>query len=399
MKNKIISIVFKKELLDIFRDKKTLMISILIPLLLFPVMFTLIGKGISKNTTEVMENLEIAIVDKGNSNIREFIKSQKNVTIIESANIKDDIKNGKIKLAIEIPENFEEKIKNEEISNIIVSYDDVSQSSNVTLGAVKDIIEEYSKEIVSERLKAKNIDQSILTPIQINENKIGEKDDGGTKIMLSILLPFLLVMYCVSGPIPAATDLGAGEKERGTLEPLLTTQAGRMSLLYGKFLAITVLGMLTTAASLGGLLISFNMSSKYFAGSDVNAPLNFSLDIKVIIIIFILAVLTTMVFGALELAISIYARSFKEAQTYMTPLTIIAIIPAYATYMLDVKSIANFYFHIPLANIICILKELISGVYNIQHIAITLVWTIIYVLLSLLIARYMFMKEEVIFRT
>ncbi|GAA0122529.1 MAG: ABC transporter permease [Clostridium argentinense] len=399
MKNKIISIVFKKELLDIFRDKKTLMISILIPLLLFPVMFTLIGKGISKNTTEVMENLEIAIVDKGNSNIREFIKSQKNVTIIESANIKDDIKNGKIKLAIEIPENFEEKIKNEEISNIIVSYDDVSQSSNVTLGAVKDIIEEYSKEIVSERLKAKNIDQSILTPIQINENKIGEKDDGGTKIMLSILLPFLLVMYCVSGPIPAATDLGAGEKERGTLEPLLTTQAGRMSLLYGKFLAITVLGMLTTAASLGGLLISFNMSSKYFAGSDVNAPLNFSLDIKVIIIIFILAVLTTMVFGALELAISIYARSFKEAQTYMTPLTIIAIIPAYATYMLDVKSIANFYFHIPLANIICILKELISGVYNIQHIAITLVWTIIYVLSSLLIARYMFMKEEVIFRT
>ena len=203
------------------------MISILIPLLLFPVMFTLIGKGISKNTTEVMENLEIAIVDKGNSNIREFIKSQKNVTIIESANIKDDIKNGKIKLAIEIPENFEEKIKNEEISNIIVSYDDVSQSSNVTLGAVKDIIEEYSKEIVSERLKAKNIDQSILTPIQINENKIGEKDDGGTKIMLSILLPFLLVMYCVSGPIPAATDLGAGEKERGTLEPLLTTQAGK----------------------------------------------------------------------------------------------------------------------------------------------------------------------------
>ena len=399
MKNKIISIVFKKELLDIFRDKKTLMISILIPLLLFPVMFTLIGKGISKNTTEVMENLEIAIVDKGNSNIREFIKSQKNVTIIESANIKDDIKNGKIKLAIEIPENFEEKIKNEEISNIIVSYDDVSQSSNVTLGAVKDIIEEYSKEIVSERLKAKNIDQSILTPIQINENKIGEKDDGGTKIMLSILLPFLLVMYCVSGPIPAATDLGAGEKERGTLEPLLTTQAGRMSLLYGKFLAITVLGMLTTAASLGGLLISFNMSSKYFAGSDVNSPLNFSLDIKVIIIIFILAVLTTMVFGALELAISIYARSFKEAQTYMTPLTIIAIIPAYATYMLDVKSIANFYFHIPLANIICILKELISGVYNIQHIAITLVWTIIYVLSSLLIARYMFMKEEVIFRT
>ncbi len=399
MKNKIVSIVLKKELLDIFRDKKTLMISILIPLLLFPVMFTLIGKGISKNTTEVMENLQIAIVDKGHSKIGEFIKSQKNITIIDSSDIKNDIKEGKIKLAIEIPENFEGKIKNEETSNITVSYDDVSQSSSVALGAINSLVEEYSKEIVAERLKAKNIDETILTPIKIDENKVGEKEDGGAKMMLSILLPFLLVMYCVSGPIPAATDLGAGEKERGTLEPLLTTQAGRMSLLYGKFLAITVLGMITTAASLGGLLISFNMSSKYFAGSEANMALNFSLDIKVIVIIFVLAVLTTMVFGALELAISIYARSFKEAQTYMTPLTIIAIIPAYATYMLDVKSISNFYFHIPLANIICILKELIAGVYNMQHITITLVWTIVYVVASLLIARYMFMKEEVIFRT
>ncbi|MPM94383.1 ABC transporter permease protein NatB [bioreactor metagenome] len=123
------------------------------------------------------------------------------------------------------------------------------------------------------------------------------------------------------------------------------------------------------------------------------------MDYKTFIFIFIIAVLTTMVFGALELAISIYARSFKEAQTYITPLTIIGIVPVYATYMLDAKNIATFYFHIPLANVVCILKELIFGIYNYTHIGITLGWTVVYIIISLFIARTMFKKEQVIFRT
>src|SRR3712207_8932641 len=86
------------------------------------------------------------------------------------------------------------------------------------------------------------------------------------KFMLSMMLPMMLIIFAASGPIAAATDLGAGEKERGTLEPLLTTQASRMSLLWGKFLAITVMGILTTLAFLGGLIISMKMSPNMFAG-------------------------------------------------------------------------------------------------------------------------------------
>jgi sodium transport system permease protein len=207
------------------------------------------------------------------------------------------------------------------------------------------------------------------------------------------MLPLLLIIYSVTGPIAPATDLGAGEKERGTLEPLLTTQAGRLSLLWGKFLAITIMGALTTAASLIGLFIAMSQKNSIFSGATVQLPL------KAILLIGLVSVLITMVFGALELAISIYARSFKEAQTYLSPLVIVAFVPAYGTYMLDAKTLDSIYFHIPLANASCLIKEFIAGIYNVQHMFITFGWIAVYVLISILFARYMFSREEVIFRT
>ncbi|MPN59278.1 hypothetical protein SDC9_206999 [bioreactor metagenome] len=110
-------------------------------------------------------------------------------------------------------------------------------------------------------------------------------------------------------------------------------------------------------------------------------------------------ILLNMTFGALELSISIYARSFKEAQTYLAPLNIIALVPVYTTYMLDARNIDTFYFHIPVANTVCLMKEFLAGVFNTSHILITFGWVLVYIMAAIFFARYMFSKEEVIFRT
>ncbi|MEG0773471.1 ABC transporter permease [Clostridium sp.] len=398
MNNNIVGLVFKKELMDIFRDRKTILVSILIPLIIFPIMFSVLGKGISKTTEDAMRDMKIALVDSGSSSLTEFIRTQKDVVLIESQDVQKDVKDGNISVAIEIPKDFDEKIKNEQQVGVTLILDNASQTSSIVAANVQSFIQEYSQMVVSNRLNLRNIDVNLLTPISVEQKTITGEENGASTMMLSMMLPLLLVMYCITGPIPAATDLGAGEKERGTLEPLLTTQAGRMALLYGKFLAITLLGIITALASLIGLYISFMMDSSLFTGGG-STTAALTIDYKTFVFIFIIAVLTTMVFGALELAISIYARSFKEAQTYITPLTVIGIIPIYATYMLDVKNISTMYFHIPLANVVCLLKELIIGIYNYTHIGITLGWTIVYIVISLLIARAMFNKEEVIFRT
>ena len=262
---------------------------------------------------------------------------------------------------------------------------------------VNQYIMELSKEIVAKNLNAKGIDLSILTPISVKENSIVEDEKGAGMMIMSMIIPLFIVLYCVTGPMPAAIDLGAGEKERGTLEPLLTTKVGRMSILYGKLFAITIMGILTAVAAIIGLIISIKINPEMFGGGE--GTVGVMLSTQSIIIIFIFTVLTSMIFGALQLAISIYARSFKEAQTYITPLTILAIIPTFLMYMVDVKNIDMIYFHIPIANVMAILKEVTLGIINIQHIIMVFGWSIVYIAISIFVTRHMFNKENVIFRT
>lgn len=394
MGSKITWLVFKKELVDIFRDKKTLILGVVIPLIIFPVLFGVIGKSMDKTTKDVENNLKIAIIDEGgNSSFAEFIKQQKNIKSVDSTNINEDVKQGKILAALQIPKDFDKNIGNENITNIKLTYDNSSQQSEMVMTRINSYIEAYSKAIVAERLGKRNISSDILNPIKVETITSVKENEGKGQFMLSLMLPLLLVIYSVSGPMSAAVDLGAGEKERGTLEPLLTTQAGRMSLLWGKFFAITSMGLISTLASLIGLFVAMRQQGGLFQGASG------SLSTEVILLIGLVTLLLTMTFGALELAISIYARSFKEAQTYITPLMMISFIPTYATYMLDAKNIDLFYFNIPLANAVCLLKEFIAGIYNYTHIGITFGWIAVYILGAVIFARYMFSRESVIFRT
>ncbi|MDP4090247.1 MAG: ABC transporter permease [Bacillota bacterium] len=395
-----IFLVVKKELTDIFRDKRTLIMSILIPLLLFPILSMVIGRSINSANKSVEENLKIAVVDKGNSSLQKFLKEQKNINVVSTSAPEEDVKEGRIFVAVIIAPDFDAAIEKGDTAPVTLVYDNSSQQSGLAMSKINVLIGNYSKGIVTERLAAKNIDVKILSPIEIKEQTSQKEGDGTAKMILSMMLPLLLIVYCVTGPLPAATDLGAGEKERGTLEPLLTTRANRMSLLWGKFLAITVMGLITSVASLAGMYIAMSQKNGMFtSGSPQGTTGSISLEPQALIVIGVVVVLTTMVFGALELSISIYARSFKEAQTYLSPLTIIAIIPIYATYMLDAKNISTAYFNIPLANEVCVLKEVISGIYNPVHILITVAWTAAYIAASIVFARYMFNRERVVFRT
>ena len=389
----VIKLVFFKELKDIFRDKKTIFMSLIIPMLIFPLLFLVLGGSMDKSRKQVEENLTVAIFDSGYSTLSQFFTNQETIKLVESDNAEADIKSGKILVALEVPANFDEDIKAEKPVNLVILYDNASQSSQMAFSAISAMINTYSKAVVEQRLLARDISGDLLTPVLIDARTTEKEEEGFGKFMLSLMLPLMLVIFSISGPMGVAVDLGAGEKERGTLEPLLTTQAGRLSLLWGKFLAITVMGLLSTMASLLGLLISMRQGGGLFQGTAVSIePITF-------VLIGLVTLLLTMFFGALELSISIYARSFKEAQTYISPLMMISFIPTYATYMLDAKNIETFYFHIPLANITCILKEFLAGIYNFTHICITFAWIIVYIFASVLFARYMFSKEEVIFRT
>jgi sodium transport system permease protein len=380
-----ISIILKKELVDMFRDKKTIISSILIPIIIFPLIYGFMGlsqKNISKGIEE--HGVDIALVSESkDSSIVDFFKNDSEFNIIETKNPQKSLEEGDIKALINISENFDDNISKDKVASITVNYDDSNQTSIMAMSIIRETISKYSASIVSNKLKDRGIDPSILNPINIKEEGIAQ--EGGTGAMIfSMLFPLML-------SLPSATDNGAGEKERGTLEPLLTTQVNRTSLFIGKYLAITISGIIGTFSSILGLFIAQRFNTELL-GEGVN------FTFLSIIMISLSAICLTLIFSALELAISIYARSFKEAQTYLSPLSIVVMIPAFATYMIDPKSISTTYFNIPIVSQISIMKELIVGIYNPVHIALSFSWAIIYIILATIFARKMFENESVIFR-
>lgn len=394
MRYRHVYIVFKKELVDMFRDRKTIISSILIPLLLFPLMYGFMGFSQNKVTRDVEEKgISISIKSESKDvSIIKYLEDIKELKIVEVDDPEKSIEKGTVKAVVYIGKGFDEAINAEIAAPVIIQYDDTNQPSIIAASMIKEKIGRYSSLVVAQRLKAKGIDPSIVSPVSIQERKTTPDNGGGVGVMIfSMLLPLMLAIYSATSVLPAATDNGAGEKERGTLEPLLTTQASRLSLLMGKYFAITVAGVIGTAASMAGLFIAQRFNPEILGRGRM-------LPVSAILIIALASVSLSLIFAALELAVSVYARSFKEAQTYLSPITILVMIPGFAVYMIDPKNISIAYFNIPLVNIICIIKELIIGVYNPLHLALTFAWALVYITAAISFARYMFSRESVIFR-
>lgn len=390
MKNNFSKIVYKKEMKDIFRDKKTIFLQILIPIILFPVIALVMKFVMDDFNNAYKEKSEVVIVSEETSNFQKNLESNKLLKVVESKNPGEDLKNLDIKAIIKIPKNID-NIENQDLSkNINIEYSSKSQDSSIAVQKIKDSINMYSKLIVEKRLSDKDIDSKILTPITISEVSKDKKSGEGLMVA-SMIIPMLLTIYAATGGIAAATDLGAGEKERQTLEPLLTTKANRLSILLGKYFAVVTSSSIGTVASIIGLSISTKVNSQFLG--EVG-----TMSVELLLLSLFLFLGVASIFAGFELSISFYARNFKEAQTYLTPVTFLVLIPSYLTMSLDGMSVPYKMFHIPIVNIIALFKEGIYGIYNPIHIATVFAWLVVYLVISAVITVRMFNNEKVIFR-
>jgi len=334
--------------------------------------------------------LDIALIYQSENALIDYLKENKSINIIESKDPEYDLEESNIKAIIKISKDFDEKIENNNMGDLEILYDNSSQQSNIARDRIIGILNDFSDKIAEQRLNELGIKPEILNVVDIKSTGLS-KGSGEGLMLISMLLPMMLSIWAASGGIAAATDLGAGEKERQTLEPLLTTNISRTSLFLGKYLTIVILGIMGTSAALVGYFISTKVNPNLVGGG-------ITISLLSVVIISLFCIGLTMAFSAIEFAISVYARNFKEAQTYLAPITIIAMIPAYATMFLDSRGIATIYFHIPIVNTIAIIKESLVNVFNPGHLLIVTVWTLVYVSLAMIVTVRMFNKESVIFR-
>lgn len=388
--NNIMTIV-KKEFKDILRDRKTLLMTFVIPIIVMPLLFTFIFSSIGDMASPSEDNKYKIVLETNNPEITALFKE---AGIYELVNSKDPINeayDGKI-VAYIIANDINESLTQGSTPEVDLYYDTTSQRAMTAISTVQTMFSTYQNSYLASYLEANHLSSKVLQPFTYNEHAKDEEADSMSLMMLGMLIPMMIIGYSGSGIVPIATDLGAGEKERGTLEPLLSTSISRSSILIGKLIVTATFGSITSILSAVSLLLAFK-----FGMSDTMA-ITIDLSLQSMLLIVLLAVLYVIFISAVMLLVSTYARSLKEANTYLTPVTLIPVLLSVITMYMEPSSVSMAMMNIPILNVVIVIKEIIFNQLNYVHLYMTIGWSIVYVIVSMIAAKMMYEKEEVIFR-
>lgn len=281
----------------------------------------------------------------------------------------------------------------------IIVHNDADEKSLIAYGRVKEALDNWERAILNDRLKQAQLPTSLPNPVQ----PVGENLALGNQLasnLWSKLFPTLLVLMSVTGAFYPAIDLGAGEKERGTMETLLICPAARSEIVLGKFFTVLCFSVCTAMLNLGSMGMTsghiMNMTGRAGAGAVITAP-----SLGAILTTMILLVPLAALFSALCLALATFARSSKEGQYYLTPLLMITL--GLTMYCLSPGvEITPFYSIMPVVGVALLLKGLLlhplaaSGLYI--YALPVLLTTFCYSLLALWWAIDQFRREDVLFR-
>ncbi len=249
------------------------------------------------------------------------------------------------------------------------------KSTNLLLyNRVSEKIDALKSQILNDRVKQLNISSEAFTPIVISKIDIASPKEQISK-MIGGLLPYIFIMFCFTGCMYPAIDLITGEKEKGTIETLLTVPASRFKILVGKMITISLVGLSAALMTILGMVVSLKFLPDI--PQDFLNSISDMLSVKFIIMLFAMLLPLSIFFAGLLSAIVIRTKSFKEAQSLVTPMVIVVIIPAVIALMPGVELNWQTVW-IPILNIALATKEIIAGTIVIeQYITIVLSLTVL----------------------
>ncbi|MBB1300332.1 ABC transporter permease [Pseudoalteromonas sp. SR44-8] len=399
--------VFKKELKELLRDKKTLIFIVALPVAIFPLLFAVMAFISSQATLEAEQKVHTYAIINGEyaQSFTDKVFYHKSFQLYKGehtfntvAELTEAVKAGTIDMGIFLPADAKQNLDDAKQSQWQVVYND-AKAINFLFDRVTELAEEFGNKLRAEKLLSYGVSveqqSAIIDPIKVVKVDTADKRENlGEKI--GGFIPYLLIPLVLMGATYPAIDLGAGEKERGTLETLLLTPITRTQLVLGKFITLLAASIATTTITVlsMGVWISIAIS---FIDLDVIKTAFSSLRVLDLALIFIILLPVAAIFSSLALAISIYARSFKEAQNYMTPLSMGVIFPIIVALLPNVELTAKTAF-IPVTNVALAIKEIIKGTIDYTLLGLIFLATVVVAGALLAFCVKWFNKEEVLFR-
>ena len=402
MARNAIGIVYRKEFTEWVRDRRTLISTVLVPLFFFPIImvgFTALAMVMVGKAKE--ETPKIMIL--GGEDSPQVVAGLQNVKSLQVApyreNWKEQISDKEIRAAVEIPPGFQGALEKGEPKTIKIYYYEGEMKSSFGVDRIEKFLKDYRDQVVKERLAAKNVPTSVLTPFDIHQENVAppEKVSGAA---VGGFIGYMVVLLCMTGAMYPAIELTAGEKERGTMETILSSPISRMNLVLGKFLLVLSAALATAALSVMSMGISFSALRRFnvSSGWGDTAALPLQLGPKAVASVFMMALPMAVLFSAVLMTIALFAKSHKEAQSYLTPMTFLVVIPAVASLLPGVELTPKLAM-IPILNTSLVCKEIMTGTYHWNSIALIFVSTCVYAGVALFLAFKTFQRESVLFRS
>ena len=393
-----------KEIKHLFRDTKTIVQTVVVPTFITPLLlggiFWYVG---SIATEETKKTYDISAYTTLDSPLIKDLSESDRINVISEdsvANVVDSVTLGQTEIGIVFDDNFTNALEANDSAKITIyskNIDTFSQAKSLVINKINDF-EDVER---NKRLVALNLNDEYVNPINIEEEDLTTEEESAGSIFGAILALFF-VMYVISGAMYPAIDLGAGEKERGTMETLISTNISSVDIIIGKMLSVTTSAVLTATFSMLGFAVPLTIMFLFYADS-VNEYL-FSLLSAVVnpvafLGVFVLIIPLSVFMGAFLLTISVYAKTPKEAGLLLGNVLIVFIIPCYVPLInpgLELDFVGAL---IPCYNLALITNNLIAGTVDWFLYSVALVSTIIYCCIAIYISYIMFDDENVIFRS
>ncbi|WP_435019628.1 ABC transporter permease subunit/CPBP intramembrane protease [Tundrisphaera sp. TA3] len=418
-----VGVIFRREVRDQFRDRRTLFMVFALPILLYPILgigmaqlaatfeqkprtVVLVGSEhlppapplLNPTRDRFLESFFDRPSDAGRLRVELGIEGVKDLDRPGTA--REAIRGGLADAVVIIPADVVTQLAESGTADIPVLFDSTDEPSEITGRRVRDVLERWRDLIVKGRLERDQKPPGYTEPVRVATEDVAPANEAGGSLW-GRMFPFLLVLMALTGAFYPAVDLCAGEKERGTMETLLISPASRGEIVLGKFFTVMLASVTTAVLNLASMgLTGIQLAAS--VGGMGNARLVTAITppaSSAYLWMLLLLIPLSGFFSAICVALAVLARSMKEGQYYMTPLYLVTFPLTLITLAPEI-SLDLFYSVVPITGVALLLKALIVGDYGVarQFFVPVLVPTIIYALLALRWAVDQFNREEVVFR-
>lgn len=384
--------VFRRELRDVLRDRRTLFTMLVVPVLLYPALVLGFGKLTQSRSEALLERKipVLLLVDElpmqpGSiappEPLIERLFAVERFRFQAAADPEEAVRDGTARLALSIPGDLDARLARGEEVSLAPVYRSSDEEAQAALTTVRSLVADYRSERWPLVIDAASGDLATA-------EERGGRLFGGMVAMMVILM-------AMTGAFYPALDLGAGEKERGTLETLLLSPASRMELVFGKYLTILAVAVVAALVNLGSMTFTFGSFSAML--EQASGGLSIAIPPAAFLVMLVGLLLVAALFSSICLALSSFARTYKEGQAWLTPALLVTM-PLSMVALLPDTELDTTFALVPIANLALLMKGLLVGQVEPRAVVLTFVVLSATALAALKWTTRLYEREDVLFR-